>query len=277
MSQLLNRNFAVRTLSGAAMLVIVLGAIMLSHYSMAVLFFAIAIGSLSEFYSIAGRMGAKPDKFYGITLSVLFFISSYAVALGSGAILLAVFIPLVSLLFIRALYSKAENPFANIAWTITGLVYIVAPLSLILYLPFGQMGFVTTYRPWVLLGYIFIVWSNDIGAYIVGVLTGRHRLFERISPKKSWEGFFGGVIFAIAVGALMGWFQGRDVLVWGGLGLLVAVSGVYGDLVESMLKRAAGIKDSGSIIPGHGGFLDRFDSLILSAPFVFIYFIIFTP
>ena len=126
----------------------------------------------------------------------------------------------------------------------------------------------------VVLGVIFTVWANDIGAYLIGRWLGRHRLFERISPKKSWEGFLGGVCSAIAVGILMGYWQDASLLLWAGAGLVIAVSSVFGDLVESMLKRSVGLKDSGSIIPGHGGFLDRFDALLMAVPFVFVYFML---
>ena len=119
--------------------------------------------------------------------------------------------------------------------------------------------------------YVFIIWANDVFAYLVGMSIGKHRLCERLSPKKSWEGFFGGIIGAVAMGLVAAYVQDGNYWVWAGLALVAAVTGVLGDLVESMFKRAAGVKDSGTLIPGHGGVLDRFDAMLLSAPFVFVY------
>ena len=122
-----------------------------------------------------------------------------------------------------------------------------------------------------MLFYIFIIWGNDVFAYLVGMSVGRHRLCERLSPKKSWEGFFGGIAGAVAMGLVAARVLDGGYAAWAGLALVAAVSGVLGDLVESMFKRAAGVKDSGALIPGHGGVLDRFDAMLLSAPFVFVY------
>ena len=122
--------------------------------------------------------------------------------------------------------------------------------------------------------YLFLVWGNDVFAYLAGVTMGRHKMCERLSPKKSWEGFAGGVLGSLAVGALAASILEESYCVWMGLALVVSLSSVVGDLVESMFKRDAGVKDSGSIMPGHGGILDRFDAFILSAPFAFIYMLI---
>ena len=128
-----------------------------------------------------------------------------------------------------------------------------------------------TWNPWIMVAYIFIIWANDVFAYLVGMSVGRHRLCERLSPKKSWEGFFGGIAGAVVMGIVAARMLDGNMWVWAGLALVAAVSGVLGDLVESMFKRAAGVKDSGRLIPGHGGVLDRFDAMLLSAPFVFVY------
>ena len=125
-----------------------------------------------------------------------------------------------------------------------------------------------------MLCYIFIIWANDVFAYLVGMTFGRHRLCERLSPKKSWEGFFGGLAGAVATGLAAAYALDTNYWVWGGLALVASLSGVAGDLVESMFKREAGVKDSGQVIPGHGGVLDRFDALLLSAPYVFLYLLL---
>ena len=130
-----------------------------------------------------------------------------------------------------------------------------------------------SWNPWVLIAYIAIVWSNDVFAYLFGIAFGRHRLFERLSPKKSWEGFFGGLVGAVVAGWVAAHLLEHNAWVWCGLAVVTVVTAVLGDLVESMFKRAAEVKDSGALIPGHGGVLDRFDAMLLSAPFVFVYMI----
>jgi phosphatidate cytidylyltransferase len=125
-----------------------------------------------------------------------------------------------------------------------------------------------------MLAYLSIIWANDVFAYLVGVAFGRHRMAERISPKKSWEGFVGGIIGAVAVAVGASFLLGGNPCVWGGLAVIVAVTGVAGDFVESLFKRSVGVKDSGAVIPGHGGVLDRFDALFISVPYAFVYLLI---
>ena len=127
---------------------------------------------------------------------------------------------------------------------------------------------------WAMLAFVSIIWVNDIFAYMVGISIGKHRLCERISPKKSWEGFFGGLVASVGFAVLFGYYLGGNLVVWAGLGLVTALTGVAGDLVESMMKREADVKDSGKMMPGHGGFLDRFDALFLAVPFAMIYLIL---
>ncbi len=276
------RNIIVRTLSGAALLVVVLAAVWLSEYSFAALMLAIGVGSMWEFYRIAGKNGVRPQKWYSIIAGGAAIAAAFLVASGRlGTVWLAGMVPLVALIFFAELYRRHDNPLANISVSLGGLFYAALPMALMSFIAFGGGG----YDPYIILTYIFTVWVNDIFAYLFGVALGRHRLFERISPKKSWEGFFGGLICAVAFAVLCGHLAeslttganptGPNPIIWGGLGLVIALTAVFGDLVESMFKRSAGIKDSGSIIPGHGGFMDRFDALLMSAPFAFIYCLIF--
>ncbi|MBR0331447.1 MAG: phosphatidate cytidylyltransferase, partial [Alistipes sp.] len=166
------------------------------------------------------------------------------------------------------LYRKHENPLANIAVTITSVFYVALPLSMLLYVPIiGR----EVWNGWALIGYVALVWSNDVFAYLSGMAFGRHRLFERLSPKKSWEGFFGGLIGAVVAAAVVARLMGDNLYVWCGLAVVVVITAVLGDLVESMFKRAADVKDSGNLIPGHGGVLDRFDAMLVSAPFAVVY------
>lgn len=274
----LSSNFWIRTASSIAIFVVVVGLIMASPYTMLMLLTLICICSMLEFYKIAKLTGAKPLDVYPAVLGAATVLIAFFVKVKQmPSWIFLILVPLIFILFITELHRKSKTPFANIAWSLLGLVYIAVPLAMLAFIPVqGTTSGYVVYRPLMILGIFFIVWANDVGAYLFGVTLGRHKLFPRVSPKKSWEGFFGGLLCAVAVGALMSHLQSAPIYLWAVGGAVISIFGVYGDLVESMFKRSVDIKDSGSIIPGHGGFLDRFDALFLAAPFIFIYFIIFT-
>jgi phosphatidate cytidylyltransferase len=166
------------------------------------------------------------------------------------------------------LYKNERKPFTNIAFTFLGIFYVAVPISLLNVAVFGN----GEYNYEIIFGCLFILWASDTGAYFAGTLFGRRKLFERISPKKSWEGFFGGALLALVFAyGLSVYFQSISLNQWIIVGLIIIVGGTFGDLVESLLKRSIEIKDSGTSIPGHGGFLDRFDGLLISAPFIVAY------
>lgn len=266
------RELAVRTLSGIVLFLVVVAAVSFSEYGFAALMVAVCVGGLWEFYRMAALEGVAMHRIYPVAVGAVGVIMSFLVARGSlSAVWLSLFFPLVYVIFVYELRRRHPKPFRNIGVAMAGLIYIGLPMSLINFVAFYEGH----YDAWIILCYIFTVWVNDIFAYLTGVMLGRHRMFERISPKKSWEGFVGGLVFAVAFGMLCGWLRGESLPWWCGLALVIVVSGVLGDLVESMFKRAVGVKDSGSIIPGHGGFMDRFDALVFSVPFVFAYFTIF--
>ena len=282
------KNFIVRTLSGAVMLAVVLGAILASEWSFIALMAVITLGGIWEFYNFAQKAGYQPMKLLGlfggmmifaiaISLFVLFATkdstndSLFAIIFGMTIITLLLLVPLM---FICELYRKSPTPIANIGSTLMGMLYVALPLSLLILIP-ALLGN-GVWNPWIVIFYIFIIWANDVFAYLFGITLGRHRLFERISPKKSWEGFFGGLLGAMAMGYVASLVLEADAMTWIGLALVAAIAGVFGDLVESLFKRSVDLKDSGNFIPGHGGWLDRFDALIFSAPFAFVYVIFIT-
>lgn len=282
------KNFIVRTLSGAVMLAVVLGAILASEWSFIALMAVITLGGIWEFYNFAQKAGYQPMKLLGlfggmmifaitISLFVLFATkdstndSLFAIIFGMAIITLLLLVPLM---FICELYRKSPTPIANIGSTLMGMLYVAFPLSLLILIP-ALLGN-GVWNPWIVIFYIFIIWANDVFAYLFGITLGRHRLFERISPKKSWEGFFGGLLGAMAMGYVASLVLEANAMTWIGLALVAAIAGVFGDLVESLFKRSVNLKDSGNFIPGHGGWLDRFDALIFSAPFAFVYVIFIT-
>ena len=180
-------------------------------------------------------------------------------------------LPVLFCTFIYELYTKSERPFTNIAYTVFGVVYIVFPFALLLVLPFLLSGF-TVYQPNLIFGYFLILWASDTGAYLTGMAFGKRKLFERISPKKSWEGSFGGALLSLVAAYLDSkLFTVFPTSHWFVIAFIIVVMGTLGDLVESLYKRSKNVKDSGTILPGHGGILDRFDSLLLASPFIFAY------
>lgn len=277
------KNLMVRTLSGLVLAGVVVGAVLGSQWSFGALLLLILVGGQIEFYKLAVESGLSPQRWMGLALGVLLFVLNFIVFRqfgrtvtddAGGAVLhLLLYIGLLlPTLFVCELFRRSATPLANLGATVLGVLYVAVPLSLLLYVPvLAGRG---AWRPETVLCYIFIIWANDVFAYLVGMTFGRHRLCERLSPKKSWEGFFGGLAGAVAAGCIAAYALDANYWVWGGLALVAALSGVAGDLVESMFKRAAAVKDSGRAIPGHGGVLDRFDALLLSAPYVFVYLLL---
>ncbi len=187
-----------------------------------------------------------------------------------GLFALGYFIYLITR-FIIQLYMHDGNPLSHLAHSILGQVYIAVPLAML-----GLMY--TIIGKHLTLAMFILIWLSDTGAFCVGSLIGRHKLFERISPKKSWEGFIGGLVFCLAASALLAWLfpaevKGLSMLQMLGFGAVVCVAGTWGDLIESMIKRSLGVKDSGNLLPGHGGILDRIDSLLLVTPAVAPYMV----
>ena len=279
------QDLLVRSLSGAVMLLIVVGALFWSKWSAGALFAVLMLGGLVEFYRLCRKRGFSPMYIVGIAMAVAIFIPAFAAFLKweisepavkfsamrsiMGAV--AALVLTLPMAFIVELWRKKPTPIANIATTFAGVIYVAMPMVLMFTISTYLVG---KWNPWAILAFISIIWINDVFAYLVGVMFGKHRLCERISPKKSWEGFAGGLAGAVAVSLLYCHLFGGNLLVWGGLGLVVALTGVAGDFAESLMKREADVKDSGSIMPGHGGFLDRFDALYMSVPFAFVYLVV---
>ena len=277
------KNLMVRTLSGLVLVAVFVGAVLGSQWSFGALLLLILVGGQTEFYKLARETGLSPQRWMGLAVGVLLFALNFIVfrqfsrsvtdEAGGAVLYLLLYIGLLlPTLFVCELFRRSATPLANLGATLLGVLYVAVPLSLLLYVP--VLAGDGVWRPETVLCYIFIIWANDVFAYLVGMTFGRHRLCERLSPKKSWEGFFGGLAGAVATGLAAAYALDANYWVWGGLALVASLSGVAGDLVESMFKRAAGVKDSGSLIPGHGGVLDRFDALLLSAPYVFLYLLL---
>ncbi|OYD45490.1 phosphatidate cytidylyltransferase [Sphingobacterium cellulitidis] len=257
-----------RAITGFFFVVALVCATIFNQYVFTVFFALIGILSAKEFFSICSKDGIKPLNGLGtLTATVLAALSAgYFLGLLELKYLL-LSIPFFSLLFISSLYLKREKPFHDIAYTVLGIWYATIP-----FLFFIGLGFIQgSFNPYIPMGFLIILWSNDTGAYLSGKAMGRTKLFERISPNKTWEGFIGGVILAMAVAfSLEHFFGSLSKVQWISIAAVIGIFGTLGDLVESMLKRSLGIKDSGQILPGHGGFLDRFDGLLIAAPLVYV-------
>ena len=262
-------NFVKRTLTAIVFVAILLGCTYYSHISFSILFFIITVFGVWEFYTLVEKTGNHPQKITGTLLGSLLFLSfAWSRTCSCNNNLFLIGIVLVFTVFIVELLSNSVNPFNNIAYTVLGLIYVALPFSLLNFIT----TFNNTYSYQLLFGFFFILWSNDTGAYLMGSAIGNHKLFLRVSPGKTWEGSIGGAIAAYSVAYIIsGWYTIINVNDWMVIATILIVIGTLGDLVESLFKRSIDVKDSGNILPGHGGILDRFDSLILATPFVFIY------
>jgi phosphatidate cytidylyltransferase len=252
----------------------VIFGIVYSEWTYLLIFFVIFFFSLREFYKVVGLDGMLPQKTFGMICGMVIFFLSFFIERGDISYrYYFVIFPLISCVYMIKLYKKFERkPFTNIAFTFLGIFYIAVPLAL-MHIAAFENG---KYHYEIIFGCLFILWATDTGAYFAGNFFGRRKLFERISPKKSWEGVFGGAALAMAMAFAMSYFFNLlQLWQWLSISAIIIVGGVYGDLVESLLKRSIEIKDSGNSLPGHGGFLDRFDGLFISAPFIVAFLEIF--
>ena len=275
-------NFWARTITGLSMVFLILAALYLDRYFFAGIFLVVLVLGLLEFYSITGTMQCEPQKWTGTAVGALIYLiitGFFFISLQHGLLVIGAFLvltlPLLFIPLISELFRKKEKPILNVAVTVFGIIYLALPLSLLNLMNDPGGGMIFQRFPAYLTSYFLITWIYDTGAYLVGRSFGRHKFFERISPKKTWEGTIGGIVVAVA--AALGLYyisEGTELISFLALTLLVVVFGTFGDLAESLFKRSLGLKDSGSILPGHGGILDRFDTIFVSAPFVFLYFVL---
>lgn len=251
--------------------IVMLGSIFLGAYTFAAFYLLLSTVALLEFYGLIKTSGIRPHRNIGLLVAVIIFLITAAYhfwQLPTKYLMLGV--PFVFAIFVAELYKKEKIPFANISYTFVGFVYVTVPFCF--FYSLGYMLHNYTYSFHLPLSFLLMLWGNDTGAYLFGMKLGKHRLFERHSPKKSWEGFFGGVFTSLLVSFIVSlFFPEIDVIVWAGMAILISCFGTLGDLVESMLKRSLNVKDSGTLLPGHGGFLDRFDGLLIAAPVVYVY------
>ncbi|RYZ94754.1 MAG: phosphatidate cytidylyltransferase [Sphingobacteriaceae bacterium] len=257
-----------RAITGFFFTIVMLASVLLGAGVFTVFYLLLSTFCLYEFYTLMKQSKIDANNYSGLLFGFIIF-SAFAIQFYFPSHKILVLLPVImSIIFIQELFKRSAAPFTNIAYSFLGIIFAVIPFIFFHALAFvgGSFNF---HFP---LGFLLMLWANDTGAYLVGTQLGRTKLFERHSPKKTWEGFIGGIIITAGVAVLfsnyypeLGWKQ------WVSVGILISCFGTLGDLIESMFKRSINVKDSGGILPGHGGLLDRFDGLLLAAPIVYAY------
>lgn len=288
----IDKNLIQRCITGALFVTVLVGGIIWHPLSFGFLFLLITVLGLWEFYGLAPKAGALPLRTYGTLAGAMFFTLSFMAKRSDNNMLLLAVIPLLFLVFFIELYRKKEQPFTNIAYTLLGIIYVALPFSLwaLVIVPIDEvimgrfdsalfppsyLAHLLEYRWHLLLGFFILMWTSDTMAYVCGRLFGKHKLFERVSPKKTWEGAIGGGLFTLGAAWLISlYFHDLPLIHWLVIAAIVVICGNLGDLTESLFKRSINIKDSGNTLPGHGGILDRFDAALLASPFVATYLLI---
>lgn len=288
-------NFIVRAITGILFVAIVVTCF-IAPFAMVVLFALVTGMTIWEFTGLVNnREGVKVNRFISTAAGVYFFlaVAGFCYDITPSAVFIPYLLTIVYL-FISELYLRNEDAINDWAYTMMSQMYIALPFSCLNILAFREVEIIgdyegswtTTYGMLLPLSVFVFLWINDTGAYLSGSLFGKHKLFPRVSPGKSWEGSIGGGILVLAISQLLAMIDhsgllsslglsdvqtGLSSLQWAGLGLVVVFFGTWGDLVESLLKRTLGVKDSGTILPGHGGMLDRFDSSLMAIPASVVY------
>lgn len=273
------KNLIIRALTGIVFVGILVSAICLHPILFLIIFTLITGLTIWEFGGLLKNYeNASIQRSINVVGGIFLFLATfiYANGLADGKIFLPYLLFLL-LTMIAELYYKAPNPINNWAFTLFTQVYCAGSFSMLNFIGAepGTPGAIS-YSPLFIMAIFVFVWLDDTGAYLVGSMIGKRKLFERISPKKSWEGFFGGVVVVLASSQAFAWYAPEiSWYNWLGLAATVVLFGTWGDLVESLFKRTLGVKDSGNVLPGHGGMLDRFDSVMMAVPASYIYIELF--
>jgi len=272
----MNHNLIVRTISGAVYVAAILAGLLLGPISFGIVFLAFCFLCLVEFYQLINN-GLSLDINTPIATfaGVFLYIAGYLMASGIVETPL-IFVPWIAIfiyLSVREIYRSDIKNIHALAYTFFGQVYIALPFTLLTLLAFDHSYGLVAYGHEKVLALFVILWANDVMAYLFGSKFGKHRLLERISPKKSWEGFWAGLVSGIVAAVIFAfvWPNVLNIWQWIGFGLVVGVFGVWGDLFESLIKRCLGVKDSGRMMPGHGGIVDRMDSFLMAVPAAVLY------
>lgn len=271
-------NFLTRTVTAIVFASVMLFCMLKGAAWFVGLFALITVLSTIEYTGLANKhKDANTSRLWATVAAFTFYAAIVGLSAGQGtAILFLPFVFTLMVIMIRELYFKKPSPINDWVHTLFPVIFIALPFALTSLLAFDAQGPDSGYSPVIPLTLFVFLWCNDVGAYCTGCTIGKHKLFERISPKKTWEGSIGGAVLTMVAAFLLhkflpDWYSFMPVWVWIGMALVVVVFGTWGDLIESLMKREMGIKDSGKILPGHGGMLDRFDSALLAIPATVVY------
>lgn len=278
-----------RSISGFVFVVVMVGSIFLGQSFFYVVMGVIAGSTLLEFHKNFGLYKTAKSNRGILVAKIAIGLACYVVLaapfyhyglnvasyeLGTVSFLLIMFFMI--LMFVIELFWGDGDIVKSVGLDVMGIIYVIVPFSLLSYIA-NPSTFIWGFDRFMLLAFFCIIWGNDTFAYLTGITMGRHKMFERVSPKKSWEGFLGGVVFSLLIGWIFSLFtEFLSEYNWIWFSLVISVSSVLGDFFESLLKRNVGIKDSGSIIPGHGGLLDRFDAMLFASPMIALLLFIVT-
>lgn len=260
-----------RAITGLVFIIVMVGSLLLGRYVFGAFYLILTVFSLREFYSLLKKNGSAPNQEAGflnaIFIYVLFALMAWQITPPVHKLIFLLTVTIGGIM-VQELFKKSAQPFVNVGYTLIGIIFIALPFVFFHALAYtaGEFNF---HYP---LAFLLMLWCNDTGAYLVGRQFGKTKLFERHSPKKTWEGFMGGIaLSALAAVVISYFFKELQWNQWVSVSILISCFGTLGDLIESMFKRSIDVKDSGEILPGHGGLLDRFDGLLLAAPIVYTY------
>jgi phosphatidate cytidylyltransferase len=267
-------NLTLRAITGAIFVAIIVGSILYGPYSQLIVFSIVTILGLNEFYSLfKDHKIISVSREIGLFIGLFVFLLLVGISLNWLPVLSIILIaPLFFTLILSELWRQKDHPIVNISVLFFGIIYIVVPFYLTIDLNLRNDQFMPS-----VIGMFILIWTNDTFAYLTGRLLGKTKLFERISPKKTWEGTIGGILFTILFGWIIGaYINVGNELFWIVSAVIITPCAIYGDLLESLFKRSLNIKDSGNILPGHGGILDRFDAALFAIPFFYCWSMIYS-